>query len=137
MCAFGDFGADIRKTENLAAGVKILQQNCLSECEFSAVNSALSLSSGFLVFLYLRNGNKSTHPSFPDPIIQSPGIQVFSDTSSLTVPRQIRIVNYYENVKKVLIFYRIFIIIYYVLTEDNLHCLTVVCFCEIMLKNKT
>ena len=23
MCAFGDFGADIRKTENLAAGVKI------------------------------------------------------------------------------------------------------------------
>ena len=51
--------------------------------------------------------------------------------------RQIRIVNYYENVKKVLIFYRIFIIIHYVLTEDNLRCLTVVCFCEIMLKNKT
>ena len=76
-----------------------LQQNCLSECEFSAVNSALSLSSGFLVFLYLRNGNKSTHPSFPDPIIQSPGIQVFSDAAPLTVPRQIRIFANWTGIK--------------------------------------
>ena len=49
---------------------------------------------------------------------------------------QIRIVNYYENVKKVLIFYQIFIIIYYVLKEENLRGLTDVSFYEIMLKNK-
>ena len=74
-----DFEADVRKTKNLAAGVKFAAELSERNASFLLQILLLACRQVFVVFLHTRNGSEVPHFSFPDTIIHLCRIRVLSD----------------------------------------------------------